>query len=76
LTLRKLVSSFSSARDQAGYSREYGGIHFEDGDFEARKTGDLASQQVWTKAKTYFIGQSHRHHLDQTAATPAPHRGH
>src|SRR5829696_1016920 len=51
-------NSFSSARDQAGYSREYGGIHFEDGDFEARKAGDLAGQQVWTKAKTYFTGKA------------------
>jgi hypothetical protein len=50
--------SFSTARDQAGYSREYGGIHFEDGDFEARKAGDLAGQQVWTKAKTYFTGKA------------------
>jgi hypothetical protein len=50
--------SFSEARDQAGYSREYGGIHFEDGDFEARKAGDLAGQQVWTKAKTYFTGKA------------------
>jgi hypothetical protein len=52
------LGSFSSARDQAGYSREYGGIHFEDGDFEARKAGDLAGQQVWTKAKTYFTGKA------------------
>jgi hypothetical protein len=51
-------NSFSTARDQAGYSREYGGIHFEDGDFEARKAGDLAGQQVWTKAKTYFTGKA------------------
>ena len=52
------LGSFSAARDQAGYSREYGGIHFEDGDFEARKAGDLAGQQVWTKAKTYFTGKA------------------
>jgi len=51
-------NSFSTARDQAGYSREYDGIHFEDGDFEARKAGDLAGQQVWTKAKTYFTGKA------------------
>jgi len=33
-----------------------GGIHFEDGDFEAHKAGDLAGQQVWTK--TYFTGKA------------------
>ena len=28
--------SFTAAADQAGISRQYGGIHFNDGDFEAR----------------------------------------
>ena len=50
--------SFPAAADQAGISREYGGIHFADGDFEARKAGELAGQQVWSKAKTYFNGKA------------------
>jgi hypothetical protein len=50
--------AFSAAADQAGISREYGGIHFADGDFEARKAGELAGQQVWGKAKSYFNGKA------------------
>jgi hypothetical protein len=50
--------SFYEAADQAGISREYGGIHFNDGDFEARKAGELVGQQVWSKAKTYFNGKA------------------
>jgi hypothetical protein len=50
--------SFDEAADQAGISREYGGIHFNDGDFEARQAGELAGQQAWSKAKTYFNGKA------------------
>jgi hypothetical protein len=50
--------SFYEAADQAGISREYGGIHFNDGDFEARQAGELVGQQVWSKAKTYFNGKA------------------
>jgi uncharacterized protein DUF6851/vanadium-dependent haloperoxidase-like protein len=50
--------SFYEAADQAGISREYGGIHFNDGDFEARKAGELVGLQVWSKAKTYFNGKA------------------
>jgi hypothetical protein len=50
--------SFTAAADQAGISREYGGIHFKDGDFEARQAGELVGLQVWSKAKTYFNGKA------------------
>jgi hypothetical protein len=50
--------SFSAAADQAWISREYGGIHFNDGDFEARQIGGLVGEQVWSKAKTYFNGKA------------------
>jgi hypothetical protein len=50
--------SFDEAADQAGISREYGGIHFNDGDFEARQAGELVGQQAWSKAKTYFNGKA------------------
>jgi hypothetical protein len=38
---RRLLSwaTFSEAADQAGISRRYGGIHFEQGDIDARRTG-------------------------------------
>jgi hypothetical protein len=50
--------AFSGAADQAGISREYGGIHFDDGDFEARKAGQDVGLQAWSKAKTYFNGKA------------------
>ena len=50
--------SFSAAADQAGISREYGGIHFDDGDYEARQAGELVGQSVWSKAKSYFNGKA------------------
>jgi hypothetical protein len=50
--------AFSGAADQAGISREYGGIHFDDGDFEARKAGQDVGLQAWYKAKTYFNGKA------------------
>jgi hypothetical protein len=50
--------SFYEAADQAGISREYGGIHFNDGDFEARQAGEDVGLQVWAKAKTYFSGKA------------------
>jgi hypothetical protein len=50
--------SFTAAADQAGISREYGGIHFNDGDFEARQAGEDVGLQVWSKAKSYFNGKA------------------
>jgi hypothetical protein len=50
--------SFTAAADQAGISREYGGIHFNDGDFEARQAGEDVGLVVWGKAKTYFNGKA------------------
>jgi hypothetical protein len=50
--------AFSGAADQAGISREYGGIHFDDGDFEARKAGQDVGLQAWNKARTYFNGKA------------------
>jgi hypothetical protein len=50
--------SFTAAADQAGISREYGGIHFNDGDFEARQAGEDVGLAVWSKAKSYFNGKA------------------
>jgi Domain of unknown function (DUF6851)/VCPO second helical-bundle domain len=49
-------ATFSDAADQAGLSRRYGGIHFEQGDLDARATGRLAARRAWAKAQTYFNG--------------------
>jgi hypothetical protein len=50
--------SFTAAADQAGISREYGGIHFNDGDFEARQAGEDVGLLDWSKAKSYFNGKA------------------
>jgi hypothetical protein len=48
--------TFSDAADEAGMSRRYGGIHFEQGDLDARRTGRVAARMAWAKALTYFDG--------------------
>jgi hypothetical protein len=47
-------ATFKQAADQAGISRRYGGIHFEQADLDARRAGRLAAQQAWAKAQSYF----------------------
>jgi hypothetical protein len=49
-------TSFSEAADEAGISRRYGGIHFEQGDLDARATGRVAAQTAWSKAEHYWNG--------------------
>jgi len=49
-------ATFSDAADQAGISRRYGGIHFEQGELDGRETGRNAAQQCWTRAQTYIDG--------------------
>jgi hypothetical protein len=48
--------TFSNAADQAGMSRRYGGIHFEQGDMDARSTGRIAAREAWDKAQEYWEG--------------------
>jgi hypothetical protein len=55
-------ATFSAAAAQAGSSRRYGGIHFEQGDLDARATGRTAARACWLKAQSHFAG---------TAPTPA-----
>ena len=49
-------ATFSEAANQAGFSRRYGGIHFEQGDLDARATGRIAAQVAWEKARDYWHG--------------------
>lgn len=53
---RWLYPSYVSAANQAGWSRRYGGIHFEDGDLVARMLGKQIGHRVWEKALYYFRG--------------------
>lgn len=48
--------TFSAAVDEAGMSRLYGGIHFTQGDRDARATGRLVAAQAWDKAQRYIKG--------------------
>ncbi|HEY7606506.1 MAG TPA: vanadium-dependent haloperoxidase, partial [Actinomycetes bacterium] len=48
--------TFTSARDDAGMSRRYGGIHFPDADNDGRALGGSVGQNAWAKAQTYFNG--------------------
>jgi hypothetical protein len=48
--------TFSDAAGQAGISRRYGGIHFEQADLDARSTGRSAARRVWHKANAHCEG--------------------
>ena len=49
-------TTFLDAANQAGISRRYGGIHFEQGDLDARATGRIAARAAWKKALGYWGG--------------------
>jgi len=53
--------TFSDAADEAGISRRYGGIHFEDGDIDGRKRGRKLAVQAWRRAQDYIHGRSLHH---------------
>jgi hypothetical protein len=48
--------TFSSAAQEAGMSRLYGGIHFTDDNVVGQRVGALIGQQAWNKAQLYFDG--------------------
>jgi hypothetical protein len=52
-------ATFSEAAAQAGISRRYGGIHFEEGDLAGRAVGRRVGALAWHKARTYFGGRKH-----------------
>ncbi len=47
-------NTFSDAAEEAGISRLYGGIHFEDGHLMGEALGRLVGDQVWEKAQSYI----------------------
>jgi hypothetical protein len=49
-------ATFSEAANQAGFSRRYGGIHFEQGDLDARSAGGRVARLAWAKAQRYISG--------------------
>jgi hypothetical protein len=48
--------TFSSAANDAGISRRYGGIHFEQGDLMGRTLGRQVGMQVWEVAIAHING--------------------
>ncbi|HEX9598791.1 MAG TPA: vanadium-dependent haloperoxidase [Gaiellaceae bacterium] len=51
-------ATFQEAADQAGISRRYGGIHFEQGDLDARATGRIVARHCWDRAQALFNGET------------------
>jgi hypothetical protein len=51
-------STFTEAADEAGASRLYGGIHFQDGDLRGRKLGRLVGTRTWIKTQEFINGLS------------------
>jgi hypothetical protein len=49
-------TNFRYAAEQAGLSRQYGGVHFEHGDKDARAAGAKIGDNAWAKALTYVNG--------------------
>jgi hypothetical protein len=50
--------TFSDAAAEAGMSRRYGGIHFQQGDLDGRAMGRIAGGLAWDKARRYWCGAS------------------
>ncbi len=48
--------TFSSAAAEAGISRQYGGIHFNQGDQDGRALGKQVATAAWAKAQNYING--------------------
>ncbi len=49
-------AAFTDAANQAGLSRQYGGIHFNKGDLDGRVLGANVGAVVWNKAQSYING--------------------
>jgi hypothetical protein len=54
--IRLYWATFSDAADEAGISRRFGGIHFEEGDLRARTLGRQVGFQAWRKALAHIQG--------------------
>jgi len=50
--------TFSDAANQAGLSRRYGGIHFEQADLVGRTAGRRVAHFAWARAQSYITGEA------------------
>ncbi len=55
-TLTLSWATFTEAANEAGQSRIYGGIHFDDGNIAGLELGRKVGAQAYTKAKSYWEG--------------------
>ena len=62
--------SFSEAADEAGISRLYGGIHFEEGDLNGRELGRKVGDAVFDRAQFYIDGGHLNRERDSLFRTP------
>ena len=56
--------TFTAAADEAGLSRLFGGIHFQDGDINGRVLGRAVGQEVWARSQQFINGNK--------SSTPIP----
>jgi hypothetical protein len=49
--------TYTSAANEAGMSRRYGGIHFRAADLAGRLLGRMVAYEAWKKAQAYFDGE-------------------
>jgi hypothetical protein len=49
--------TFQDAANQAGLSRRYGGIHFQDSDLRGRELGQKVGAVAFEKAERFWLGQ-------------------
>jgi hypothetical protein len=56
-------ATFSDAANEAGLSRRYGGIHFKDGDLEARRVGGYIGDAA-VRGSDALIGGRHRRDIN------------
>ena len=49
-------NTLKEAADEAGFSRRYGGIHFQDGDLYGRRIGEQIGQRALQRAGEYWTG--------------------
>jgi hypothetical protein len=50
-------NTLKEAADDAGFSRRYGGIHFQDGDLYGRRVGEQIGQRALQRAREYWNGR-------------------
>jgi hypothetical protein len=51
------METFTDAANLAGVSRRFGGIHFIDGDLDAREMGRKVGAKVWQQAQRHIQGR-------------------